>query len=271
MSALALWLWLSAWPPLDLTTTVSSPSEADGLRLDAVLQGSQILAQLTNTGTAPLEVLLGYRCGGPRPFIAVVDGVVRSFQRVLACRDETPLTVRLLPGATQRVPVGPTIRDGRAHQLVVRYQQLQEPKLWKGLLTSAPLAVAAGTFEIALRANPKPGGAVDLEFSHRWHGPTTVRFLARLLGACPRPYDRLSIDGADYGLVAETACAGPGGNPRELLAPGETFTTHATIRLAPGRHHLRAQYSVPANEIIVGGIEDWHGEVETQELEVRVP
>lgn len=270
-----LLLWLSTWLPLDLTTA-TSPSLAGGLQVDAVLQGRRVAARLTNVGHKPLDVLVGYTCGGPEPFVAIVDGVSRSFQTgMIVCTGNAMVLEHLLPGASRLVPSQTLILDGAAHELVVRYHsEALEKKWWSGTLTSSPLTLTEGELDVTLRATPKSDGAVELELVHRWHGHTNLRFLARWIGVCARPHDALFVDEKPNGYV-ENACAGPAAAETETVSPGQAFTNRATIHLARGWHRLRARYRVTAEDMRLvffkGNIGDWLGEVETPEIEVRVP
>src|SRR5262245_54981520 len=47
--------------------------------LTAVVEERTVGVRLTNGGTKPLSLHLGWSCSGPRPFVALIDGKERSF------------------------------------------------------------------------------------------------------------------------------------------------------------------------------------------------
>jgi hypothetical protein len=141
-------LLLIALLPLDLAVVGAPPATAGGLRIESVIEGRRVGARLTNTGAAPLDLLIGYTCSGPQPFVAIIDGVERSFlTRSIECDKNVEHIERLVPGASQRVLSETLVLDGAAHELAVRYAPPagRAAKLWHGALRSPPMHVPAST------------------------------------------------------------------------------------------------------------------------------
>jgi len=269
-------LLLLALLPLDLAAVKQAP-ERGGLRLEAVLEGRRIGARLVNGGAAPLDVLVGYTCGGPEPFVAVIDGQERSFQTgLVVCTGNAMVIEHLGPGAARLVPSQTLILDGAAHAVSVRYRNPPASwanKLWHGELTTPPRRVPAAELEVELRAKSNQPGTVDLEMIHRWHGATRLRFFTGWAGVCASPADQLLLDERPRSFI-ETPCDGPAAPLTEAVAPGGSFVTRATLHLERGIHRLRTRYRVTPEQItqigIKGNIGDFVGEAETPEINLQV-
>lgn len=264
--------------PLDISIADTATAGAGGLRIEAMAVGRRVGARLVNTGKAPVDVMLGYTCGGPEPFTAIVDGAERSFVTgSVVCSGNAMIIERIAPGGRREVRSETLILDGERHRLAVRYRYPRaeiNPKVWNGDITSAAISLEAAQLALDLRAGAVgKGGAVAFTMEHRWRGAARLRFLAEWTGACARPQDEFIVDGEPHATV-ETACAGPSASLVRAVAPGESFTTSVTLHLPRGRHKIRARYRVAADDWRTvgskGNIGDWTGDVESPEIEVSV-
>ncbi len=258
----------------------SAPPGSEGLRVDAILHERRVDAQLTNTGKRPLKILVGYTCGGPEPFTAVIDGgAPQSFQTApVVCTGNAMVVETLAPGARRIVPSSTLILDGAAHRLAVRYQNQSaawNQEQWHGSIESSTVQIGAASLSLELRATPGLGGTVELEAIHVFRGPTQLRFITAWAGVCAGPLDRLIVDGKVQAFFEMTACDGPVAAVVETLAPGGRFVSHGKVHLTPGWHQLRARYQVSASDLRIAGTKgnlgEWSGEVDSPEVRVRVP
>jgi hypothetical protein len=272
-------LLLLAMLPLDLAPgTASLPAVSDGLNLEAVLEGRRVGARLTNLGKRPLQILVGYTCGGPEPFLAVVDGKVLSFQTAsITCTGNAMQIETLRPGAQRIIPSSTIILDGAPHHLAVRYENRAydwNKEQWHGHIQSVAISVGGAAVDLQLRATPKPGGEVELEAIHTYNGPTQLRFATNWIGVCPGPIDSLILDGKTRSFIEPQVCDGPAGVATEAVASGGRFVTHGRIKLERGIHQLRARYEVGEGILLIAGVKgnigDFEGVVESPEVEILV-
>jgi hypothetical protein len=271
-------MWFVLWALLPLDLAAVDAAAGSGVHVEPVLDGRTVGARLSNAGKQPIDVLVGYTCGGPESFVAIVDGVERSFQTgTIVCSGNAMRIERLAAGGSTVVRTQTLVLDGAAHTLAVRYapRTAVGGKLWHGAVTSARVAVPRAELALSLRATPGPtGGAVAVEITHLWQGATHLQFFARWLGACAGPADTLIVDDLARGFV-ENACDGPAAGAAEPLGPGESFVNRGVVHLPAGLHRVRARYRVTADDYRIvfgkkGNIGDWTGEVETPEVEVLV-
>lgn len=220
---------------------------AEGLRLEAQLDGSTVRAALANRGARPIKVFVGNLCQGPdyvaydgAPFTLQIDGQRRE-PFVCSDSDRKPQFRTLLPG--ERYEISLTLahqEDQGAHQVAVRYQP--EPR-FRGCWTK-PLASPAqswpGTLALVVKVEGTSQGGVDLEIVHKNLSPSLMTVFTR--DACGKPiFDALLVDGAAHPLYAPAACQGT--EPSlESLAPGDSFATRARLQLLPGQHTVVATY-----------------------------
>jgi|GEM_PF-2558287 len=274
---LVLALLQLVWP-MDLTATnpsLSQPPGHGGLHLVAHVdhtRGRLVAAQLVNDGNTPVEVLLGYSCGGPEPFQMIENGVSRSFQTgKVVCTGNSFFPAKLAPGAGWDVPSRAIILDENEHTIRVSYTA-SIPKLWTGTLVSAPIHVSATDFTMRLIAKAAPNHAVEVELVHVWRGNRAFGFLTRWIGVCASPADELFVDDLPYSFI-ENACDGPTAAVEEPLTNGE-FVNRATIHLRPGRHRLRASYRITEETLRVlptpSSLPRWVGFVSAPEVEIEV-
>src|SRR5438094_43944 len=116
-------LFALALLPLDLANPAAPAAAADGLRLVAAVEDGVVVADLDNVGARPLQVMVGYSCGGPTPFEAVIDGAARPFVTPVRACDKNVTVLRLLPPRGRlRVASERVLLDGQTHRVEVRYR-----------------------------------------------------------------------------------------------------------------------------------------------------
>ncbi len=237
--------------PLDLADPAGA-APAGALRLAAVVEDDRLVAaELENVGARPLRVVLGYTCGGPEPFEALVDGAARPFVPEPRPCDKNVLAVETLPPrGRRRVASASVVLDGRPHRVAVRYRPPNVDGAWMGALISPAIAVGAGPLAIELKLRPGPvrdGERVDLEIVHTWRGPTQMRFLKGWYGVCGGPLDQLTVDDQPTAFRRHVNCDGPVMPEVVVLQPGGSWTTTGSFLAAPGRHRVRVRYLMDAS------------------------
>lgn len=271
-------LLLIALLPLDLADPTAAASDGT-LRVEAVVDGGKVAADLVNGSGRAVHTPLGMTCSGPLAFTAWVDGVEHGFAEPgRDCHANAIDWADLAPGERRRVPSRLHVGPG-AHQVVVRYRP--DPGLGGGVrgeLRSNGLVTGGGPLQLELRAQVgavRDGAQVAVEVVHRWRGATQLRFLRGWLGVCAAPKDGLRFDGQARPMVEPVACDGPAAPDWVTVQPGGSFTTRGMLIVAPGRHRLRAVYDVEPPEIIFwprkDNVGEYAGHAESAEIALEVP
>jgi hypothetical protein len=201
------------------------------LRLTSELVGLRVRAALHNDGPAAVEVTVGDQCAGPTPFRLLVDGKPRPFSAAARpCKQPRP-KVRTLPPGGEYAILSDAL-DGRRHTVVAQFGDVAAPPL----RVETELRVA---LTLAATATVRAGQPVDVEIVHINRSPEEVS-----LPLCGE--DRLLIDGHEQPLQAApgTSCAG---GERTIRVRG-AFVTRGQVRLAPGKHKLRARWRAVQSE-----------------------
>jgi hypothetical protein len=205
------------------------------LRLSASIEGLRVRATLRNDGPAPVAVVLRDACAGP-VFRLIVDTVARPFATTgRRCTTPQPVTTTLAPGAVTS-SLSDAL-DGRRHHLVVQLGDLSTPPI---------IMPTAERVQVQLHAtaHARAGAPIDVEIVHVNRSPEDI-----VIPACGD--DRLLLDGKEQPLPAAAPC--PAGV--RTLARNGALITRAVLRLAAGRHVLRARWRDEQSDDVVVTVE----------------
>jgi hypothetical protein len=205
------------------------------LRLSASIEGLRVRATLRNDGPAPVNVVLRDACAGPRLRL-VVDMVARPFASTgKRCTTAQPVTTTLAAGA--EASTLSDALDGRRHHLVVQWENLSTPPLIVPTVMRVELALHATT-------HARAGAPVDVEIVHVNRSPEDI-----VVPGCGE--DRLLLDGKEEPLAAVAPCP----EQARTLARNGAFITRSVLRLAAGRHVLRARWREQQSDNVIIDVE----------------
>jgi hypothetical protein len=192
------------------------------LRLSASLEGLRVRATLRNDGAAPVNVVVRDACAGSLMRL-VVDGVARPFATTgKRCTVAAPVTTTLAPGA--ELSSLSDALDGRMHHVVVQWQNESSPVLVVPTVQRFALVLHATT-------HARAQGPIDIEIIHVNRSPEDV-----VTPLCDE--DRLLVDEREGPLPGPRPCP----HEARTVARNGAFITHGVLRLATGRHVVRARW-----------------------------